>query len=603
MARIDRILTLDIGASSIKAGEFEYPTKDRVRLINYAYREYDEELTEANRYLMIAGGLRQMLQENAFSAKKAHISISGQSAFTRFVKLPMISEDESQIKKIVEFEARQNVPFPMDEVIWDYQLISNPESDELEVMFVVIKNEIVEQITSAVQSAGIEVILVDVAPAACYNSARRNRVGNEKCSLIVNIGCRSTSLLFADGGRFFARTIPIAGHSITQQIAKEFGIGFTEAEELKRRHGFVALGGAYEEPDSEVAAQISKIIRNVMARLHAEINRSINVYRQQQKGSKPEIIHLTGGSSTMAYTDHFFAEKLRMEVRYLNPMQVTGIGANVDKVDLQEKAHMFSEVVGLALRRLRCPVEVNLIPAAIRAQEAFKKKKMYFAASILCLLLAAAAAFLTTERKRHIYARNVTDFQQEKNDKGALQKRIESVKTEVGDYVAEYDKIGNVFKRRSTWPVILNEIENLRPANLWIVKLKPIRNSMMSGITQSTGYDEYEDESMFGGFGGGDYSGGMESTVPVDTLDTSPIVGIEIVGHAVTLKSEPGAAPLPEEKTKPELTFLNRLKESELIDEEGGSEPALSTFVNLTNVRNLSQFTIRLKLKQQIEFN
>lgn len=77
----------------------------------------------------------------------------------------------------------------------------------------------------------------------------------------------------------FIRPIPIGGDTITQQVAKEFGIGFSEAEDLKHRHGFVALGGTYEEPESEVAATISKIARNVMTRLHGEVSRSINVWR------------------------------------------------------------------------------------------------------------------------------------------------------------------------------------------------------------------------------------------------------------------------------------------------------------------------------------
>src|SRR5690606_25181749 len=156
--------------------------------------------------------------------------------------------------------ARQNVPFPMEEVIWDYQLIGSDE-EELEVMFAVIKNDIVDGVIRAVTDLDLQPELVDFAPAALYNAARANYVGEEECAMLLDIGGRCTNLLFLDGERFFARAIPIAGFTITQQIAKEFGISTDEAEILKRRHGFVALGGAYEEPESEVAATISKIIR------------------------------------------------------------------------------------------------------------------------------------------------------------------------------------------------------------------------------------------------------------------------------------------------------------------------------------------------------
>ena len=127
MARVERILAIDIGATSIKVGEFEYPPREGIALVGFACREYEEELTDSSKSIVVAGLLRQMLTENEFRPRKCLVSISGQSAFTRFVKLPPVAEDEARVRQIVEFEARQNVPFPMEEVIWDYQLIANPE--------------------------------------------------------------------------------------------------------------------------------------------------------------------------------------------------------------------------------------------------------------------------------------------------------------------------------------------------------------------------------------------------------------------------------------------------------------------------------------------
>ncbi len=233
MAKSNRVLALDIGAASIKAAEFQYSGESTVTLVAYDYREYGETLTEENRAFAITTVLQDMLAANDFTAKQAILCISGQFALTRFVKLPPVAEEENRVRQIVEFEAQQNVPFPMEEVIWDYQLIANPEADELEVMFVVIKNEIVEQITSAVQAAGLSPVIVDVAPCACYNAARANHVGDDECAMVLNLGARSTNLLFADRQQFFTRTIPIAGHTITQQIAKEFGITHTQLNRIR----------------------------------------------------------------------------------------------------------------------------------------------------------------------------------------------------------------------------------------------------------------------------------------------------------------------------------------------------------------------------------
>ena len=239
----EQFLAIDVGAWSIKLGEFENAA-DGLTMNQFGYGEYSQGVNDNNRGELIEETLKRILDEKNYTAKKVYLSLSSQLAFTRFVKLPPIDENEERVKQIVEFEAKQHVPFEMNEVIWDYQLIGTGE--ELDVMFVVIKNEIVSQITSAIERCGLRVELVDVASSSCYNSARANRIGDDNCSMVLSIGSRCSNLIFADGNHFFSRNIPIAGHAISQQISKEFGIGIEEAEELKHRHGFVALGGAYE---------------------------------------------------------------------------------------------------------------------------------------------------------------------------------------------------------------------------------------------------------------------------------------------------------------------------------------------------------------------
>ncbi len=612
MARTERILALDIGASSIKAGEFEFQSPGAGTLVGFAHREYGEELTEGSRSVMIAALLRQLLVENNFTARKTLLSISGQSAFTRFVKLPPVADQEHRVRQIVEFEARQNVPFPMEDVIWDYQLIGNPASEELEVMFVVIKNEIVEQITGAVQAVGLQLEMVDVAPCACYNAARANHVGDESCAMILNIGGRSTNLLFADQNRFFARTIPIAGHSITQQIAKEFGIGYGEAEELKRRHGFVSLGGAYEEPESEVAAAVSKIIRNVMARLHGEISRSISVYRAQQKGNRPTSLFLTGGSSTMLYTDHFFAEKLGMEVSYLNPFQVVLLGPGLDLAALQEKAHMFSEVVGLALRhRHPCPVEVSLLPAAIRRERLFHYKKPYIVACLVSVLLFLFVWMLAGQRKVALYAGISEKMESFITNLVRLDKEIQREDREANALLDQYKAIKTVLHNREVWPNLLNHLLKLKPPEVWLEDLKLLRGEIKAeaGAKPSNDFGGGMLFESFGGRGGGSAPAAAKG----------PVTGIEITGHSVLLtpvgsgaqavapppapdspEAPPPPGPGPEgRRVNPELFFLEQLRSSELFD----GDPKITRIVTYTTsdvMRNYSTFVIVAKLKNPL---
>ena len=321
MAKDDKILAIDIGATSIKLCEFDY-SGEGIALSRFAHREYEEELSDATRMGVVAGLLRQMMSEGNFETRKALICMSGQASLMRFNRLPTVNCSAAKIRQLAEFEATQNIPFDLNDVLWDYQLISNSSSDSVDIMSVVIKNDVVEQYTSAIMQVGCQPLLIDVASAACFNTAKACEVDEEgTCAIVLNIGGRVSNLIFVEGERFYARSIPIAGYTITQQIAKDFNIGFPEAEELKRRHGFVSLGGAYAEPESETAANVSKIIRNVMSRLANEVSRTISIYCAQQGGTKPAKMFITGGSSILTYCDTFFNEKLKIPVEYFNPFK------------------------------------------------------------------------------------------------------------------------------------------------------------------------------------------------------------------------------------------------------------------------------------------
>ena len=400
MASVDYMLCIDIGSSSIKAAEFSYTPSGEMLMERFAFEEFStpdsslQNIVDSNARVDLLEALHKVLTTNNFYSKKVCLSLSGHDAYIRFVKVPAIVTDEKKIRQIIEFEAKSAIPYDMSEVVWDSQLLkSADDSGEIEAMLVIVKGDEIEEITSLIESAGKQVQFVEVSPTACYNAARLNGVGDTDCELILNIGDRCSSLLFVDSGRLFVRIIPIAGHAITLQISKEFGISYKEAEEMKRRHGFVALGGAYEEPDSEVAATVSKIVRNVMTRLHGEISRSINVYRSQQKGRKPEKLYLSGGCSVMGYTPRFFSEKLKMPVEYLNPFKNIALGPDVDKEKLADIAHMFSEPIGLALRNMTsCPVEISLMPHSLQKSIEFKAKTPFFYASAATLLLCRECA-------------------------------------------------------------------------------------------------------------------------------------------------------------------------------------------------------------------
>lgn len=538
MARKDRTLVLDIGATAVHMGEFEIPAGGGLILQAFANVEYSEPLTEGNRSLVISSAIRKALEDGNFTKMRhASVCVSGQAAFMRFVKLPPVTEEESRVRQIVEYEARQNVPFPMEEVIWDYQLIGGDQDEDLEVMFAVIKNEIVESVIQAVTDVGLEVTLVDFAPASLYNAARANYIGEEECAMLLDIGGRCSNLLFLDGPRFFARAIPIAGFSVTQQVAKEFSITPEEAEILKRRHGFVALGGAYEEPESEVAATISKIVRNVMTRLHGEINRSINVYRTQQKGNKPTHLYLSGGSAIMEFTTHFFSEKLRMEASYFNPMKIVTEGPGINTQELEEIAHALPEVVGTGLRdAVECPVEISLVTDSIRKQQGFARKKPFLVACCLVWLMILAIFYVVNAKKRTLFETTYVNKSEEIGEYNTFRGAIEEALDSYDTHLESYKDLQAVLDRRYEWSDVLNAVQLAKPRDVWLTSVVPTTPSAADAESSSSGRGG--GRSPFGG-------SVFRMRRPTDSGggDESEVSWLEISGYCVEIpeKAPPGA--------------------------------------------------------------
>ena len=279
----DRIIALDVGASGVTLAEFSLKGAGTIELVKYGYESLGlGPDTDVDLSSYVVATVKELLAEQGVKPGPILISISGRDVFPRYVKLPPVAGDK--VLQMIAYEAEQNVPFPIDEVEWDHQLLGETE-DGLAVMLVAVKTEIVTQLTDAVIAAGCDPQVVDTAPLALFNAAAHNYRDVEECVVVLDIGARSTNLVFIDNGKVFSRSIPVAGNLITNEIAKEFEVSFDDAEELKKQHAFVAFGGVYAGADDETADRISKITRSIMTRLHAEVNRSINFYRSQQGGT------------------------------------------------------------------------------------------------------------------------------------------------------------------------------------------------------------------------------------------------------------------------------------------------------------------------------
>src|SRR5271168_3209186 len=391
MLNTKTFLTIDFGAGSLKMAEFEVNESGRLLLKQYALRSLGAEgAQEASREAVILKALQQLVSEQGFRAKNVNVCAPGFHVFSKFVKLPPV--DTSKVTQIIQYEAQQNVPFPLAEVVWDYQILGSTATGELEVLLVAIKSDIVEGLFRVTESAGLRLQLADVSPASLCNAFRYNYGDLDDCTMLLDIGAKTSNLLFFEKGKVYSRSINLGANSITQDFANESKLSWADAEKKKISEGFVSLGGAYEEPENPHQAAISKIARQFMTRLHIQVNQTMQFYRGQQGGSAPQRLFLAGGASVMPYTAQFFAEKLNVPVEYFNPFRNIEIDPAVNLEGLARVAHSLAEVVGLGLRNLaNCPVEMNLMPESTLRWRNFNEKKPYLLCAIFSLVLVGFA--------------------------------------------------------------------------------------------------------------------------------------------------------------------------------------------------------------------
>lgn len=501
MADTQTTVALNIGSQRIGVAVFETSKSGGLILKSY---ETDTIIAdpsfEASREAQIRVALEDIVTKLKISKSKVRYAISGQTVFMRFVKLPPIQDDN--IEQLVTFEAQQHVPFPIEEVVWDYELIEG--TADKEVVIVAIKADALEEINDTVTQADLITAEVDVAPMALYNAYRATYGTPEEPTLIIDVGAKTSNLLYVEGKHFFTRSVAIGGTSISSAIAKEYNISFADAEYQKITNGLVALGGGHTETMDESLAALAMVIRNALTRLPAEITRTTNYYRSQHGGSAPKKVLLAGGGANLPYTLEFFAEKLNLPVEFFNPLGKVSIAKGLDTELLQREAHTMGELVGLGLRGIgKSTINIDLVPEAVEVTRAADRRKPFLIAASALLIagFAILAVFKNiSASKAEDELRTMTEIKEDlaphENQIRALLKNENSLSDVAGaytkiesDHAYWFDLIGEIsgaFASDAVWLTELTPLHgyNPKPVGDEKVKIQPIVEKEFASATR-----------------------------------------------------------------------------------------------------------------------
>ena len=473
MAGPARIVTINLGSQTISLAEFHREGTAGLVLHGYCARNViSENPTDPFRHSQITNALREMLAELRIKSGKVNYAVPSQSVFTRFVKLPAVEEEK--IERIIAFEAQQNVPFPISEVVWDYQLVGGGTNEQLQVVLVAIKSDLLEGLNGAVESAGLRPVIIDVATMALANAFRYNYSEFDGCSLLIDIGARTTNLIFVEQDKIFTRNVPIGGSSITSALAKELNEPFSRAETRKKESKSVNLTSGLAAASAADVEPLSKTVLSTMTRLHAEIMRSVSHYRSQQTGNTPSRIYLCGGTSSTPHVRDFFAERLQLPVEFFDPLRRIALSPQAQNATAS--AHLLGENIGLALRVFtRCPMELNLRPAGVvRAREA-ERRRPFLLAAAACLILALLGWSAYYARGATALQTSRVGLDQKIQALRHIQMQLDAIRKNAGVLDQVATPLVDAVSARSFWPLLLEDLNARLPReNIWVTELFPL---------------------------------------------------------------------------------------------------------------------------------
>jgi type IV pilus assembly protein PilM len=272
------------------------------------------------------------------------MGLSGNSVIVKKISLPEMSEAE--LEESIHWEAEQYIPFDIDDVNLDFQIIEGGSSEEgkMDVLLVAAKKDKIDDYTDLVIQAGLQPVVVDLDAFALQNAYEISyEVVPGRNVALVNIGAGFTNIsVLRNGMTSFTRDISIGGNHYTDAIQKEFGMSADQAERVKtgqEQHG--------ADPES-----VRRVMDAVSENIAVEIQRSFDFFRASTADQEINQIILSGGSARVKHLDNFLGQRLKIEVQINDPFQ--NVKFNPKKFDaeyLREYGPAAAVAVGLALRK------------------------------------------------------------------------------------------------------------------------------------------------------------------------------------------------------------------------------------------------------------
>ncbi len=379
---------LDIGESTVKAVKMRR-TRIGAEIVAFDVVERKPPADDTgDKDYQLREAVTTLAARNNFGKTPLVVSIP-EPAFSRFIPLPPV--DEKRIPEVVRYEARQQIPFPIDEVVWDYQRVREETApgEETEVAIFSLRSQFIYSLLANLRLCKLEPAAILPVPLALYNYLTFDR-DVARGTIIIDIGAGSTDMLICDPQNFRVRNITVSGNGITRALSERLKIDPQEAERLKR-----------ECRDKAQAARLFKLAQPTLNELVGQIQRTIGFFKSQIHNVRIEDALLLGNTFRLPGVREYFIQQLDCSEVPADTLERVTLAPDVDGTQLRNMLPSLGPAIGLALDGVgRGRVSVNLMPRELIRRRTLSSKKPYAAAGIACLALIFGANLYSRQVER-----------------------------------------------------------------------------------------------------------------------------------------------------------------------------------------------------------
>lgn len=329
-----KVIGLDIGEQSIKLSQVER-TEGSIQINKLAILPTPPGILDEGKLIgveKLANHLSTTLEENGFDGTKVVSAVSGENVITRTIEMPNMPKEE--LDDTVQWEAEEQIRLSAEEASIDYEILDQNPDGSYKLLLVAVKEDLIEQYLNLFELLGLKALGIETEPLALGRLSTNLHINKTFC--IIDIGFQTTDIsVLNEGQLLFTRTINMGGKDITEDIAEDHHMSFTEAENYKKNNNLF-LGD-----------QPAIIIRN----LTTSIYRSLDYFQVEYEEYELEKIFLTGGSSKLLGFSDYLEEQIGVEVEALE------LGdhfySNLDNINQDYLQQVFPQMlvsIGLALR-------------------------------------------------------------------------------------------------------------------------------------------------------------------------------------------------------------------------------------------------------------